>query len=142
MSRGFTLIELIIVIALAVIIFSFTVGVGSDFYLSQSLIAERDSVVSLLRRARIKAMNNTRQSNQGLFIAAGEYVIFEGDTYAGRSVDFDEVFPRAGRVQISGPSEIVFNSSEGSSSASGTISIVSGAGTAKILVNSEGRISW
>ena len=139
---GFTLIELIVVIAVSVVIFGFAFGVGSDFYANQSLIGERDSVLNLLRRVRAKAMSNVNQSDQGLFVATTTYTVFEGGSYASRNQDFDEAFPRSGGVTISGPAEIVFTAIEGASNTSGTISIVSSKGQANISVNSEGRITW
>lgn len=141
-SGGFTLIELVVVIAVSVVVFGFAFGVGSNFYGNQALIAERDSVLNLLRRARTKAMNNVGQSDHGLYIATTTYVVFEGSSYAARSQDFDEAFPRSNGAAISGPTEIVFTALEGASSVSGTISIASGKGQADISINREGRISW
>lgn len=141
-KRGFSLIEVIIVIAVLVVVSGFTLGVGSEFYNSRSLIAERDSLVALLRRARINAMNNTNQMDQGVFLGSSEYVIFQGNSYAGRNSAFDETFPRLGGVTIEGPTEVVFSALEGASNASGTIAIVSASGRAEISINYEGRISW
>lgn len=139
---GFTIIEIVLVIAIGIIISNFTLGVGSDFYRSQSLIGERDSVINLLRRARTKALNNIDQSDHGLYISSEEYVVFEGSSYESRSQSFDEPFPRSSGATISGPTEIVFTALEGSSNTSGTISVASGNGIVNISVNYEGRINW
>ena len=141
-KSAFTLIELVVVIAVSVVIFGYTFSVGSDFYGSQSLIGERDSVLNLLRRARTRAMNNINQADHGFYISTTTYTVFEGSSYASRSQGFDEAFPRSGGATISGPSEVVFAAIEGASNTSGTISVASGKGKADILVNSEGRISW
>ena len=139
---GFTLIEIVIVIALVVLIFGFAVGVGSDFYQSQSLIAERDTLLAVLRRARTNATNNVGQSDHGVLIAPDGYVIFEGGSYDLRNADFDENFPRGGNIEISGPAELVFSALEGVSNASGTISLENARGKIDISVNYEGRITW
>ncbi len=139
---GLTLTEVLIVIGVLTVIFGFMVSIGSNFYSNQSLTAERDSVVSLLRHARTKAMSNINQSDHGLSVATTTYTVFEGSSYASRNQDFDEMFPRSGSVTIAGPSEVVFTAIEGNSSASGTISISYDQGQVNIPINYEGEISW
>lgn len=141
-NQGFTIIEVLIVVALLTVIFGFTLGVGSNFYNSQVLIGERDSVISLLRNARTRAMNNVNQLSHGVYINANQYVAFDGESYASRNQNYDAVFPRSPSVTITGPSEVVFGAMEGSSNVSGTIIISGGAGSVNILLNNEGRISW
>lgn len=141
-GSGFTLIEVVLVIALLVLVFSFTLGVGSEFYFSQSLVAERDSLVNLLRRTRTRAMSNINQSDHGIFIDASQYIIFEGDSYASRDSELDETFPRTGGADIGGPAEIVFAALEGTSNVSDTISITTASGKVDISINYEGRIQW
>ena len=139
---GFTIVELLVIMAIAVLIFIFTLGVGSDFYRNQSLISERDTVINLLRRARTKAMNNENQSNQGLSVSTTSYVLFSGDSYALRNASYDEEFPRSGIINVSGPTEAVFAALEGTSNVSGTISVSNSKDTANISVNYGGRITW
>ena len=139
---GFTLVEIVVVVSIIVVVLAFAAGVGSDFYRNHMLISERDSLVSLLRNTRSKAMGNVNQSDWGLYIGAAAYTVFEGSSYASRNQDFDEIFPRSGSVSVSGPAEIVFTALEGASNASGTVGIASGKGEASISVNYEGRISW
>jgi len=139
--RGFTLIEVVLVVAIAVLLFLFTFGVGSEFYSSQTLISERDSLVSLLRRARAKAMSNVRQSDHGVYLTSGDFFVFEGSNYSERDENFDEGFPRLGNATTSGLSEIVFSAIDGMSNVSGAIAIATPSGEVKIFVNYEGRIS-
>lgn len=139
--KGFALVELLLVLSISTMIFSYFFSVGSDFYLSQSLVAERESLISVLRKARTEAMNNTNQTDHGVYVGAQNYTIFQGSSYAGRNQDFDETFPRTGSVDISGPNEVVFTALEGASNASGTITVSNSRGSIGVLINSEGRIS-
>ena len=141
-ATGFSIVEILIVVAILTIIFGFSVGIGSNFYSGQALIAERDSVIGLLRNARTRAMDNVNQLGHGVYIGANQYVAFDGESYAARIQDYDAAFPRFPGVTIAGPSEIVFKSIEGTSNVSGTIIISSGAGSANISLNNEGRINW
>lgn len=141
-QRGLTLTEVLIVVGILTIIFGFTIAVGLNFYSSESIIAERDDLVGLLRTARGQAMNDVDESNHGVYVGASQYVLFEGNSYASRKQDFDSVFPRAKGLTIAGLSEVVFNSPQGDSGASGTITMSNDLGNAKINVNNEGRIDW
>lgn len=141
-ESGFTLIEVLVVLALTTALFGLGAGVGGNFYNNQTLISERDNIVGMLRNARNRAMDNANQTSHGVYIGAGGYTEFDGASYASRNTDYDATFPRYPKVTITGPSEIVFAAMEGISNVSGTISVSSGAGTVGISINNEGRISW
>ncbi|MBU6501142.1 MAG: prepilin-type N-terminal cleavage/methylation domain-containing protein [Patescibacteria group bacterium] len=141
-ERGFTLIELVVVIALLAIIFGYVLQIGYQFYASQVLVSERDSIVNLLHRARSLALDNYNQANHGLYITDASYTVFQGNSYAARNADFDEVFNRAGGISLSGPSEIVFSAINGSSNVSGTMAFYNNTGGFSVSVNGEGRINW
>lgn len=141
-KRGLTLIEILVVMGVLTVVFGFMLSIGFNFYSGQALISERDSMVNVFRVARSQALNNADEANHGIYIGADQYILFEGDSYAARKQDFDSSFPRAKGLTISGLSEIVFNSLQGDSTASGTITISNSLGTANITVNNEGRIDW
>lgn len=142
--RGFTLIEVLLVIAILAIIFGYTIGAGSNFYFNQALISERDSLIGLLRNARSRALANINQSSHGIFMSTStnQYIIFDGPSYASRAVAYDLAFPKSAALTVTGPAEIVFSSPEGASNVSGTIILSGGAGAASISINSEGGINW
>ncbi|MBI4086216.1 MAG: prepilin-type N-terminal cleavage/methylation domain-containing protein [Candidatus Liptonbacteria bacterium] len=142
MTKGFSIIEILIVMAILTIIAGFVAGVGSNFYNNQALIGERDSVIGLLRSARTRAINNINQASHGVYIGASQYVAFDGESYAARKQDYDAVFPRSLGATIMGPSEIVFKAIEGTSNVSGTITISSGIGSVTISLNGEGMVNW
>lgn len=141
-NHGFTVIELILAIGILSILVGFGLVISLDFYRQEVLSAERDNVVSMLRRARNEAQNNINQSNHGVFFGSSAYTIFQGGSYAARNPDFDENFPKSSGITIGGLSEIVFNSLDGGSNVSGTISLSNGVKNVNIFANYEGRIDW
>src|SRR3989338_10732200 len=124
-KSGFTLLEVMIVVAILAIIMGATMSSGFGFYTNQSLIGERDGLTSLLRHARGRAMNNTNQSSHGVYISTStnQYILFQGASYASRSQDYDLPFPKSPGATFTVPSEILFTAVTGVSSASGTITL-------------------
>ncbi len=141
-TTGFTIIELLVVLAIIAIIAGFGVFISFDFYRSLVITGERDTAVALLRRARIRALNNTHEMSQGFYVATTTFVLFQGPSYASRTAAFDELFPRSSGVSVSGPSAFVFQNLSGDSNVSGTIAFGNGRTTTSIDINREGRVNW
>ena len=142
LRRGFTLVEVIIVVGMMTVLALFTVVITAGSYTRNVLESERDSVVSFLWRARARAIHNINQTGHGLFITTSSYIVFQGNSYAARSSTLDEVFPKSGGITSSGLSEIVFQPPEGSSASTGTITLTNQAKSAMIIINGEGQIDW
>lgn len=139
---GFTLFETVIVMGIFLIIFSFGLFIGFDYYRGYLLAAERDTVVATLRKARSQALNNVLQAAHGLYIATTSYVIFTGNSFATRNAVYDEAINRLPGVSASGTTEVVFWPLAATSTASGTIALSDGVRQVGIQVNYEGRINW
>src|SRR3989344_3331593 len=79
MSRGFTLVEILIVVAILVVIFSFGLFISFDFYKSYSFHSEKSTIVSILQKARNQSLNNINESRHGVHFSASplQYIIFE-----------------------------------------------------------------
>ncbi len=142
-ERGFTLIEIIVVIGIVIVIFAF--GATTDFssFTSDTFYGERDKIVSLLEKARSRAMANMFESEYGVCYEEDEdsYVIFQGSTCGLSDADLisanvniaentDSIFPT-----------IVFEQVTGNSSKD-IIHITDGIKSADITINNEGAINW
>src|SRR5690349_8915367 len=79
---GFSLIELLTAIGVMAVIFTLAFIVSSRFYRRATVDTERDTVVSLLVRARSDALNNVDQAGHGFYRATSTYIVFEGNSYA------------------------------------------------------------
>ncbi|HEY9586210.1 MAG TPA: prepilin-type N-terminal cleavage/methylation domain-containing protein [Candidatus Paceibacterota bacterium] len=141
-QNGFTITEMVVIIAVFAIIFWLLVTGSTSFIGNQLLYAERDTLVSLLRDARSRAMGNINQSNHGIFIDTDKYISFDGASYAARDQAKDALFPKSSGVTTAGPNEIMFSALDGQSNASGTITVLTNTGSSTISINNEGQINW
>lgn len=136
-QRGFTVVELLVVIGIFATMASLGMWLSADTYRSRSFQTDVNTVVSVLQRARSRAMNNVNETSHGVKLNAAGYTLFQtGDSSK------DEVIEGNPTFLFSGPTEILFSQLSGDSSATGLLVITSGAKTATISLNNEGQISW
>lgn len=138
-SDGVTLVEIIIVVAIAGILLGVGIPLTWNFYMQSELHAERSNAVVYLRAARTRAMSNKGETAHGVAVIGGNFVIFEGPSYAGRDVSRDQLFPRSPGIAMSGAVEVVFAQLSGRA-ASSTLLLAGSSGGAAVRVNSEGLI--
>lgn len=138
-SGGVTLIEIIVVIAIAGILLGAGIPLTWDFYIQSELRAERSNAVAYLRAARTRGVSNKGETAHGVAVTADNFVIFEGPSYASRNVSRDQLFPRSPGIVATGTTEIVFAQLSGRT-ASSTLLLVSSSGGAAVRVNSEGLV--
>lgn len=137
---GFTLVELMLVMALVMIIGVFTSSVGVSYYQSQILNETTDNLVSTLRQAQALAMSGENNHAFGVFFAEDSYIMFEGQDYESRLIDQDVVFPISSNVIMSGPSEIIFSELTGSASVADTLYISLGSKEKQVNILASGYI--
>ncbi|MBM3261542.1 prepilin-type N-terminal cleavage/methylation domain-containing protein [Candidatus Kaiserbacteria bacterium] len=85
-AKGFTLIEILLVVGILVLLFAIGLFMSMDVYRSYSRRSERDTVVAILQRARSRAMANINQSVWGVCMQGDGYRIFKGTTYSADGV--------------------------------------------------------
>lgn len=140
-QRGFTFLELILVIALVIILGLSTVPFSSRFYTQNAVSNTVDQITSELRKSQMYAMSSRQSANWGVHYGSNQIVLFQGTSYASRNANFDEKFTVNTAVTVSGLTDVIFMRTTGTPSATPTI-IVSGAGdTATVTVNSEGVVN-
>ena len=122
-ARGFTLIEILVVVAIFTILASLGLFMTMDAYRATSSRSERDIVVSLLEQARSRAMNNYEGTTWGVCYLAPNYEIFSGNDCA------------------AGSSRIIFSQLAGTTTAI-DIPITQNGRTDIISINHEGTINW
>jgi len=137
---GFTLIEVLVVMAM----FSVLVGLGlfmsMDMFRGYSARSERDVVVSALGKARSRAMANLNQSPWGVCVLEGGYVIFQGTVCAAAAGG--ESIPVSKAAAVSGLSPgIIFTQLSGTTTPA-TVAITENARTSTVTINYEGTIIW
>ena len=149
-KQGFTLIEILIAVAVFIFLASLGLFLSSDFYATYSSNYERDLVVIALQKARSRAMANINQSSHGFCKRANNYLVFEGEDCDSGLVK--DKLPASKNIQLvfeevnfnpgGGLPEIVFNQLEGGSETAGSLILRQGTRQAVIWINPEGAISW
>lgn len=143
LSKGFTLIEIVISMAILTIILGLGLFMSMDSYNAYLSRSERDTIVSLLQRARSHAMANSYQTSWGLCYIAPDYIIFRG-TACTAGVATNEVTPGNPVALITGltsVSPILFSQLSGTTTG-GTITVTEGSKVSTISINHEGTIIW
>lgn len=138
---AFTLIDLLLAIAIFAIMASVTLPFLGMFQQTQSIGTYAQSIEAALRDAELRAQNGQRGSMWGVSFQAHAYVLFAGSTYATHLPASDETHTVASSYTLSGPSEIDFQKVTGKPVSAGTIVVSDpGVGQESVTVNAEGGI--
>ncbi|MDO8265099.1 MAG: prepilin-type N-terminal cleavage/methylation domain-containing protein [Candidatus Parcubacteria bacterium] len=129
--KGFSLIELIIVVAILLILAGIGVAGFRVFEKISDLGNDTEEIISVLRMAQNKTLSSESASQWGVYFNASsspnKYILFKGASYADRDPASDESHDILGRVEIEsiningGSSEIVFNRLSGAANLNGNI---------------------
>ncbi|MEK7569735.1 MAG: prepilin-type N-terminal cleavage/methylation domain-containing protein [Patescibacteria group bacterium] len=131
MRRGFTLVEVLVVMGIVVLLFAGGYLVTVDTYGKNLLGSEEEKLVSILSKARSRAMNNIDATDHQVEILLDKYVL-----------DSDEEIERNEKIEISGITEITFEQLSGRPDEVGDIVLNDGTRTETITINQEGMINW
>jgi len=154
--EGFTLIEVVISIAVLAVILVLGLFVSFDFYKSYAFNSEKNIIVSVLQKARNQSLDNINQTRHGVhFSNPLEYIIFEcksGNpqctdyaTGADTSKNFPPVVHMYGVSIPNTPFDVIFDQLSGdcvSSNCPLPINVNANGKTQTVSVNSEGQIDW
>jgi type II secretory pathway pseudopilin PulG len=142
MSRAFTLLETLLIIATIVFLAALIFPLSLDFFKDQQLQSATQGILQTLRRAQLKAMAVEQDSNFGVYITNTNYTLFKGNSFAIRESNFDEIFPLSSTISVqSPPKEIIFLKMEGRPTSSQIIILNSGSRSQTISINEVGRIN-
>ena len=126
--RGFTLIEIIVSVAVVAILASIATISFNGLREQQALVNGAEEVRTLLLRARARTLAAEDDSVFGLHITAPSVTLFRGATYNPLAVD-NELHMLDSLVTIStysfsgGGADVVFNKRTGATSTYGTITV-------------------
>lgn len=129
---GFTIIEVVIVIAILVILLSISVAGFLSFLKGADLSNASKEAASALRLAQSKTFGSRDDSQYGVYfdsvVSPNKYVIFKGADYQSREVSADEIFFLPDKVEFyaidfAGGNEVAFNKLTGSADDHGSISL-------------------
>lgn len=140
---GFTLIEMLLVIAVITIIAGISIPIYQSFQVRNDLDIGTVSIAHSLRRAQVLSQAVDGDTTWGISITSGSLTLFKGTSYAARDSTYDELFTIPTSITPSGVSEIVFAKFTGLPLTAGTITLTSNANeTRTITINAKGMVDY
>ena len=140
--KGFTAIEILLVIAIAVVLFALVFPLGINFYRDWQLQNNTQQILQALRKAQSRAMASELDSSFGVYIQESSYVLFKGDSFENRDNQFDEIFNLPLLIVVDSlPKEVVFSKIDGKPQSAREIIINSDGDSETIKINEAGRIN-
>jgi prepilin-type N-terminal cleavage/methylation domain-containing protein len=146
---GFTILELIIVVAVIALISFVSAPLGLQFYNSQMIDGVQSQLGDSLTRARSRSIVQEGDSQYGVCLVnvpatTTSYILYQGTSCPGTLGGFDEVYPLINGVAVTFPASVTdinFAKHTGTPSATGTISINWNSLTRTITVDDFGTIT-
>ena len=151
--RGFTVIELLIVIAILLVLASAATPFYGNFQVSGQLNENTSQIIQTLRTAREQNLARMNNTQHGVYfeINAGaddRYILYQGTSYALRDTAYDRATtldnPLSFSVNLVGDgdaNDINFSLGLGSSNKIGTIILTHEvSGTRQISINTKGMV--
>lgn len=90
--RGFSLVEMLLSIAIMAIIAGLTAPVFFSYQTNNEFGLAVNTSVRSLRRAQFLAQNMELDSNWGVYFATSSVTVYSGGSYAGRNSNYDEQY--------------------------------------------------
>lgn len=141
MQRGFTFIEVLLVIAIIGLIGGLAIPFYQSFQVSSQLDDTTQAVVQALRRAQAEAMASVGYESAGVHFEQNRFVVFRGKEF-NSSDPFNEntEAPRTLSIQAE-VKDLIFTRVRGTSLTPGTIVMKDNIGGSRtITVNEEGAV--
>jgi prepilin-type N-terminal cleavage/methylation domain-containing protein len=140
-TNAFTLIEITLVIALLSIILTVAVPYGLRFFSVERLNGTSRELLESLRLAQFQSMSQSMDSSFGIYLREESFILFRGESYTQRDIQYDQVYYLPEQIDLSGLNEVVFEKLTGLPSQIGEIILSSREQENIIYINDQGLIS-
>ncbi len=139
--KGFTLVEVLLSIALVSIIAGFSVPFFNSFLYRSEVENATTLTITSIRSANILARSQKNDSNWGVYLSGNSVTIYSGNDYVSRDVTLDQVYSFDG-VSFSGNNEVNFVKFSGIPNTSATINVNGEVNSDVITINSLGIVDY
>lgn len=124
--KGFTFVEILVVIAIAAVLFAIIASGFSGLRRGSDLSLAVDDSISFLQEARTKTLSSESASVYGVHFETSQFVSFAGDTYNPSSgTNKVRILPVSIEISVvslqGGGSDVVFRRLTGETSSYGTV---------------------
>lgn len=144
MSRGFTLIEVLLSVVIISLIVGLSLPVYRSFQTRTELEINTQNVAEMLRRAQTYARAMNGDSPWGVVVSANTATLFKGASYASRDTSADEISDLTANLTTSGLTEVVFSKFSATPNTTGTITLTdTQTNSAKsVSLNAKGVVTY
>jgi type II secretory pathway pseudopilin PulG len=140
---GFTLLEVLLSVALITLITGSSVAVYQSFQVRNDLDIAATTMAQTERRAQVLAESSAGDTSWGVNVQSGTITLFKGASYATRDASFDELSAVPTSITPSGFLEVVFAKFTGLPTTTGTTTLTSSINeTRAIAINAKGMVSY
>ncbi len=131
-DKGFTIIELMVVITILVILLAMSVASVVLLVKNPPVNNASEEVINALKLAQNRTLSSEGNSQYGVYFNTTadphQYTIFKGSSYASRTSSFDQTYPLSNTIEfyainLGGGNEVVFNRITGTTQNPGDISL-------------------
>ena len=140
---GFTLIEMVLSVAMFTLILTMTLPMLRTFTVRNDLDVATNSVVQNMRRAQTLSYLADGDTSWGIHLSVGSILIYKGVSYAARDQTYDEVTTIPTSIAIAGLSDVTFTKATGMPQSTGTLTLTSALNdTRNITINQKGMVDY
>lgn len=148
-QKGFSLLELLIVIAILALILATVLPSFTNFRRSSLLNTETMNIVTLVNRARLLSVSAKNDTHYGIHFEAGKVVLFDAAAAYSSTDPTNEVYNAPSGITISsivvngGGSDVLFDkiTGETSNNATTTILVVGTTASSTLIVRPTGVVT-
>lgn len=143
-SRGFSLFELLLVIAMIAIVAGVSMPYGLSYFRTQTLNSIESQMADVLDKARNQSVVQKDDAQYGVYMQASsslKYYLFKGSSYTAQPTDEPYDVPPDTTIVFPGSLQtILFSKHTGMPSATGTITISRDSMSRTIIIDSFGNL--
>jgi len=130
--KGFTLVEILIVIAILLVLIAIAFPTFRFFQSESGLNNSTEEIINTLRLAQSKTLASEGADRWGVYFSTStafdQYILFQGENYASRVTSADKIYSLPQSVEIydvnlTGEPEVVFDRLIGSTGQPGNLSV-------------------
>lgn len=142
-ARGFSLIELLLSIAIIAILTGLSLPIYASFQNRNDLDLKTEGIASTLRRAQTYARGVKNDDQWGVRVQSTAITLFKGSVFASRDTAYDEPVAIPTGMTVSGLTEVLFSKLSGAPNTTGTITLTTSASDSKVItINAKGMVSY
>lgn len=141
--QGFTLIEVLLSVAIITILTGLSLPVYESFARKNDLDVTAQQLAATLRRAETYARSVNRDAAWSVNIQPTGVTLFQGTNFATRDQTYDETFPIPNSIATSGLGEIQFAKLSAAPNTTGTITLTENANNIRtVTINAKGMVEY